>query len=148
MSTQPAAKAGGPLSGGLGLFVFVVLILAAGYLSYRTLTEADPAAPRPLERDFVCSDTGRHFVYTLQMGDTWPVLSPFSKKHTGYPAERCYWTRDGKRKSAPTYVILNEMVKKPGDTICPDCGRLVVGHNPEPPANVPLAESGAGQQSP
>ena len=29
---------------------------------------------------------------------------------------------------------------KPGDTICPDCQRLVIGHNPKPPPNIPYAD--------
>lgn len=148
MATQPASKPSGPLSGVLGLIVFIVLLGTAGFLSYRTLTSAEPAAPRSIDRDFVCSETGKHFRYALQIGESWPIPSPFSKKQTGYPAERCYWTRDGKRKSEPTYIILNEMLNKPGDTICPDCGRIVIGHNPEPPMSVPLADAPTSQSAP
>ncbi len=147
MATQQADKKGGPLSGALGLFVFVALLGTAGFLSYRTLTSAEPAAPRSIDRDFLCSETGKHFRYALQVGESWPVSSPYSMKHTGYPAERCYWTRAGKRKLEPTYVILNEMLNKPGDTICPDCGRIVIGHNPEPPQTVPLADAPTSQSA-
>jgi hypothetical protein len=96
----------------------------------------------------MCSETGMTFEYTVHEGDQWPVLSPFSKKKTGYPAECCYWTKDGKRKATPTYVILNEDIGKPGDTFCPDCGRLVIGHNPPPPPETPLAKPGPVMPAP
>ena len=35
-------------------------------------------------------------------------------------------------KPEPTWVLVNEFVGRPGPTFCPDCGRLVVGHNPAP----------------
>jgi len=47
-----------------------------------------------------------------------------------YKAELCYWTKDGKPKDDPTYVILNKNRGKPEPTFCPDCGRLVREHNP------------------
>ncbi len=134
---------GGPLSGGLGIFVIIVLAGTAVYLTYKTLTTAEPPQPLPIETTFMCAKTGKTFAYAMKEGEHWPVLSPHSNERTGYPAERCYWTKDGKRKKTPTYVILNESLGKPGDTICPDCGRIVVGHNPPPPADVPLAEEGA-----
>ena len=55
-----------------------------------------------------------------------------SGKKTGVPAEACYWTADGGTKKNPTWVLLNELAGKPGPTFCPDCNRLVVGHNPAP----------------
>jgi len=58
-----------------------------------------------------------------------PVLAP-SGKNTGYEAELCYWTKDGKPKETPTPVLLNIYKGIKGPTFCPDCGRLVVGHNP------------------
>ena len=61
---------------------------------------------------------------------TMPVLSPFSGKNTGYPAELCYWTKDGSIKTDPTPVLLNTYIGDNSPTFCPDCGRLVVGHNP------------------
>lgn len=139
---------GGPLSGGLGVFVIIVLLGTAAYLTYKTLTTADPPEAVPIETTFMCAKTGLTFPYAMKDGEHWPVLSPHSKERTGYPAERCYWTRDGKRKATPTYVILNESLGKPGDTICPDCGRIVVGHNQPPPADVPLADETAAGTPP
>ena len=125
----------------MGILVFVLLFSAAGYLAYHTLTTAPIPDPVPETSDFVCTETHKHFEYAMKLGEKWPVPSPYSGKNSGYPAERCYWTRDGKRKSEPTYIILNQNLGKPGDTICPDCGRLVVGHNPPPPEAVPLVDA-------
>ena len=80
---------------------------------------------------YICTETGKPFRHKNQMGETLPILSPYSGKNTGIPAEACYWTADGSIKTEPTWVLLN----KSGPTFCPDCGRLVVGHNPKPGPN-------------
>jgi hypothetical protein len=85
---------------------------------------------------YVCTETGKSFRHKNQMGETLPILSPYSGKNTGIPGEACYWTADGGTKSDPTWVLLNESIGKPGPTFCPDCGRLVVGHNPRPGPDV------------
>lgn len=139
-TTSDRVTKGHPLSGGLGLFVFVVVFGAAAYLTYRTLWNPPPLEAQGMETVLVCSETLKPFNYTLRQGEDFPVMSPYSNKKTGYPAEACYWTRDGKRKSKPTYVILNSRLGKPGDTICPDCGRVVTDHNPLPPASTPAAK--------
>jgi len=92
----------------------------------------DEATRLARERIFVCSETLKPFEYTLVIGDSIPVKSPHSGKNTGYPSELCYWTKDAKIKQDPTPVLLNMAVGKPGPTFCPDCGRLVVPHNPYP----------------
>ncbi len=81
---------------------------------------------------YICTETGKSFRHRNEIGETIPILSPFSGKNTGIPAEACYWTADGVAKADPTWVLLNEAVGKSGPTFCPDCGRLVVGHNPRP----------------
>ena len=81
---------------------------------------------------YICTETGKTFRHRNQVGESLPIVSPFSGKNTGVPAEACYWTKDGKSKSEPTWVLVNEFVHKSGPTFCPDCGRLVVGHNPYP----------------
>jgi hypothetical protein len=131
---------GHPLSGGMGIVLTMVILGAAVFLAYRTLTSAPIPDAQGSTTVFVCSETYKPFDYTPKAGEKDPVLSPYSKKQTGYPAEACYWTKDGKRKSNPTYVILNSRLNKSGDTICPDCGRVVVPHNPMPPATVPVAK--------
>ena len=83
---------------------------------------------------YICTETGQSFRHENKMGETLPIYSRFSGKNTGMPAEACYWTVDGKPKNDPTWVLLNEEIGKSGPTFCPDCGRLVVGHNPRHPA--------------
>lgn len=83
---------------------------------------------------YVCAETGKAFRHKNMMGETLPIYSPYSDKNTGYPGEACYWTSDGRIKAEPTWVLLNEAVGKAGPTYCPECGRLVVGHNPKPKA--------------
>jgi len=86
---------------------------------------------------FICSETGKTFLHENQEGDTIPLYSPFSKKNTAYIAERCYWNADGTIKEKPTYVLILSFVEghENENTFCPDCGRLVVGHNPRPNPN-------------
>jgi hypothetical protein len=79
---------------------------------------------------FVDAETGKAFHVKLKVGMSIPVKSPFTGHMTGYPAELCYWTKDGHVKKDPTPVLLNSEIGKPGPTFCPDCGRLVVAHNP------------------
>lgn len=83
-------------------------------------------------RTYVCSETGKAFVHTLVAGESSPVTSPYTRRPTGYLAEWCYWTADGRPKSEPTPVLLNLYRDGSGPTFCPDCGRLVVAHNPRP----------------
>ena len=109
----------------LGLLGLVVLVWAVK----GNFGESDAAALSS-DRVFICSETRKPFNHTLKEGETIPVYSPHSGKNTGYQAELCYWTKDGKPKEKPTPVLLEESLGKPGPTFCPDCGRLVIGHNP------------------
>ena len=112
----------------------VVLVVAAVavYLSVRANFGSSSAGAMSRDRIFICSETKKPFEYTLKVGDQIPVKSPHSGKNTGYPAELCYWTKDGKVKDDPTPVLLKSHLGERGPTFCPDCGRLVVGHNPRP----------------
>lgn len=149
-STHPtgADASRGPLSGGIGIVVFLALFGAAAFLTYRTLTTAPIPVTEPLKLTFLCIETKKPFEYSIKDGEKWPVMSPFSNKATGYPAEKCFWTKDGKRKEEPTYIVLNETLGKSGDTICFECGRLVTGHNPMPDESVPLASSSSQPAAP
>jgi hypothetical protein len=81
---------------------------------------------------YICTETGKPFRHRNEMGEMHPIESPYSGRRTGVPAEACYWTADGGTKKEPTWVLLNELAGKSGPTFCPDCGRLVVGHNSAP----------------
>lgn len=144
--TIPARR--GPLSGGLGIIVVFVLLSVAGFSTYKLFTAPPEAPANPQFVDVICAVTMKHFQHERQSGENYPFYSPFTKERTAYPAETCYWTRDGKAKLEPTYVLLNEYIKKPGPTICPDCGRLVEAHNPPPPAELMAAARKTSAPSP
>jgi hypothetical protein len=146
------SKAGKVVSTTLAL-----LVVCAGVYAISNFFK-DAAPDDAYYTTYICTETGKSFRHKNQMGEIQPILSPYSGKNTGLPAEACYWTTDGKEKAQPTWVLLNESVGKPGPTFCPDCGRIVVGHNPRPGEGVklPLTETeyrarqasrGRGQQA-
>jgi hypothetical protein len=113
----------------------VLALVAIGAAVWVSLSNtANPAADANT-RWFVDSKTMQPFRHTLVRGETTPIDAPSGGK-TGYPAELCFWTADGKSKAEPTPVLLNEATGKPGPTFCPDCGRMVRYHNPAPAAGV------------
>lgn len=110
----------------------VVCALGVMFYSIREVFGGNPASATSRERQFICAQTRKSFVYELERGDVIPVKSPYSGANTGYPAELCFWTADGTVKTKPTLVLLNQYAGSAGPTFCPDCKRLVVGHNPPP----------------
>lgn len=123
------------LKGPAGKAIALVIVLGGLVFMFqgaRNLFGEDSYARKARDRMFVCAETAKAFEYTIKVGDTVPVYSPFSKKNTGFPAQLCFWTKDGKRKDDPTPVLLNQYLGKKGPTFCPDCGRLVVLYNPYP----------------
>lgn len=111
---------------GIGAAVLLMLFVLRGWFA-----ESDAVASSS-ERPYICAQTGQTFTYHLKKGDVTPVESPHSGERTGFPAERCFWTRDGQVKDEPTLVLLNAYAGKPEPTFCPDCERLVVELNPAP----------------
>jgi hypothetical protein len=119
----------GPAGKGIAIGV-VVIGLAVGFFSMRKNLGAGEAAYLSTDRVFIDTENGKTFTHTLKVGDMIPIKSPYSGKNTGVEAERCYWTKDGKAKTTPTYVLLNSRKGASEPTFCPDCGRLVVPLNP------------------
>ena len=149
-SDAPDAKSASPLSGPLGLIVALILLSTAGYLSYKAFTTSEPV---PLDTPpviYICAETGKTYPYQPKVGDKHPVMSPYSHKRTGYPAEACYWAdRDEKKQRRyPVYVLLNQYIGKEGPTTCPDCGHVVLPHNPLPPRDVPYELENAASSRP
>ncbi|CAN5647620.1 hypothetical protein BH09PLA1_BH09PLA1_06240 [soil metagenome] len=110
-----------------------VLVIGLGVAVYvfRGSFGADGVAANANERVFVDQETGKTFNVEMTAGMKIPTKAP-SGKETGYPAELCWWTKDGKIRAEPFAVVLNQIMGKDGPTFCPDCGRLVIGHNPKP----------------
>jgi hypothetical protein len=129
---KPAGQIVG-IVGSLGLIVLMVFVVK------NTFTSAAEAAST--DRVFICAETGKPFKHSIEIGDRNPIESPYSGKRSGYPAELCFWTADGKTKKEPTYVLLKSYKGDKGPTFCPDCGRLVVGLNPAPSGSPPPTEA-------
>lgn len=113
------------------LLVLAIVVLRA------TLLAPPDVGDLSRRRTVIDTKTGeiiRDFV--IPEDSTMPWTNPKTGEKTLIQGEACYWTKDGKAKLEPTYVLLNEMTGKPGPTICPDCGRTVVAHNPLPPADL------------
>jgi hypothetical protein len=123
------ASSGGRL---VAIAIGVVGLVIVIWTIKGTFGESDAAAISA-DRIYIDSTTMKPFQHELRIGETIPVKAP-SGGMTGYPAELCYWTKDGKINPKPTPVLLNEVIGKSGPTFCPVCGRLVVAHNPPPEA--------------
>jgi hypothetical protein len=111
--------------------VFCLVALAAAVYFVHSFFRGD-TVDDAYYTTYICTETGRVFRHKNVLGETLPIYSSYSGKNTGMPAEACYWSADGHPKSDPTWLLLNEETGKSGPTFCPDCGRLVVGHNPRP----------------
>ena len=107
---------------GIGLLTAIVSIW---------MNWSSPAESLSNDRIYISASDHKVFRVTLKPGLTLPVTSPNGNKD-GWPAELCYWNKDGTIKTEPTPVLVNQYIGKPGPTFCPDCGRLVVPHNPPP----------------
>lgn len=113
------------------VLVLVVLVLRA------TLLAPPDAGDISRHRTVVDLKTGEVIKdFAIPENSTMPWTNPKTGEKTLIQGEACFWTKDGKAKLEPTYVLLNEMIGKTGPTICPDCGRTVVPHNPLPPAEL------------
>lgn len=111
----------------VGVLAYVVYSTYAGYVN-------DPKRQAffSVVSDSETGEVNDHFPLPTD-GQGYPAVNPKTGKRTFYPSESCYWTKDGKAKLQPTYVILNSWLKKPGPTRCPDCGRTVTKSNRMPP---------------
>jgi len=128
----------------------VVSLALLGWVVARHTVLAEPnLGDLSKRRTVVDSKSGKVFdQYDIGEGSSWPWKNPESGENTLFPAEYCYWTKDGKAKLEPTAVLLNEFAGKSGETKCPDCGRRVVSHNPLPPNDLLIAAAKAAGKIP
>ncbi len=124
-------------------------LVLLGFVVVRGIRERanDPGVASRI-RAVIDAETGEVLPeFRIRDGTSIPWRNPKTGRDTLYPATECFWTADGKAKLEPTYVLLNEYVGKPGPTYCPECGRVVVPHNPLPPAHLLIeAAQAAGAQ--
>jgi hypothetical protein len=113
----------------IGFFTVVLAGLAWSMLRYLGPNAAQRYSAAPL---FIDSVTGQTFHYQLKIGDTIPVLSPFTHRNTGYPAAFSYWSKGGHILKHPEPVLLNSWIGKRGPTFAPLSGRLVVAAEKPP----------------
>lgn len=128
---------------GITVAIAVVSVGVLVWVVARHTVLAEPSAESvSRKRTAIDAESGKLFVdLFVPDGSTLPWKNPDTGKNTLYPAEVCFWTRDNQAKLEPTYVLLNEFLGKKEPTICPDCGRKVVLHNPIPPTNL-MIEAG------
>jgi len=107
-------------------------LIAGAILAMWTTLRAAPAVRESGKGLYICAATGKTFAVRLSPGMTLPIRSPYNGTNTGYPAELCYWTKEGTAKEQPTYVLLNSYLGRREPTFCPDCTRLVRLRNPSP----------------
>jgi len=119
----------------IALIALAVVALAAGaWLISRSALSGDSLKAMTDRRTMIDAATGEVFVdMRLPTGAPIPYTHPQTGQATLFPAELCYWNADGTAKLEPTYVLLNQHKGVDGPTMCPDCGRRVVAHNPLPP---------------
>jgi hypothetical protein len=111
------------------------IVAALVILGYQIMGGPPSAAEMSTRLVLIDSESGEVFRnFRIAEGESAPWANPSTGRRTLFPAEKCFWTKDGKAKLEPTYVLLNEYAGKDGETKCPDCGRRVTGRNPMPPA--------------
>jgi hypothetical protein len=96
-------------------------LLAVGISLWANMSPASEIqdANNPL---YINAQTGQQKRLSISVGQSVP--------DGWYKAEWCYWTKDGKPTEKATPVLLNKYKGSNTPTFCPECGRLVVDHNP------------------
>ncbi len=125
-----------------------IALIAAAAIAYSTLGGGNDPGAASRRRTLIDAQTGEVFKdFPIRDGDAYPRPNPKTGTDTLYPAEACYWNRDGTAKLTPTYVFVRAYLGEPGETRCPDCGREVVQHNPLPPDDLMLQAAARAQDS-
>src|SRR4051812_12108663 len=97
-----------PKGKAVSLAFAVLMVIGAVFMVWRAMGP-DEATMLSRDRMFIDAKTGKAFTHELKIGEPIPVEAPSGGK-TGYSAEACYWTKDGKIKKEPTWVLLKEAV--------------------------------------
>lgn len=127
------------------LAVAIVALAAAGVVAWHYFPRG-PDTTIASRRPFKCAECNAVFPHDLELGETEPINCPKCGKKTAWIPEACYWTKDGKAKAEPTWVIVKERMGLEGKTYCPDCGKEVVGHNRMPSKELMDAAKAGGKK--
>jgi hypothetical protein len=121
------------LQGKAGIILAVLVFAAGGAGVYFTVLQGDTAGEiaDDTRNAILVDETGATFKVRLSEKSTEKDLVNPKTGKQGYRPEWCWWTKDGKVRAEPFPVVLNSLVGKTEPTFCPDCGRLVVPHNPQ-----------------
>jgi hypothetical protein len=126
-------------AGGAAVLAMILLVVVIGRA---VAARAQDPGVLSRFRPVIDSETGKLYEeFRISEESAFPWRNPETGRDTLYPAEACFWTKDGGAKLEPTYVLLNSFAGREGPTLCPDCGKPVVAHNPLPP--VELLEAAA-----
>ena len=108
-------------------FQIGVIAIAGIFGIWRVVTALAPSAAQRASDDpvFIDAVTGRTFHATVHVGETMPVMSPYTGRKTGYPVAWSWWSRSGKPLVKPQPVLMNSWIGKKGPTFAPQSGRLV-----------------------
>ena len=130
----------------IGVIAAILTFACLVFIARQFATFSDSPGAGTRTRVAIDAETGEIFMkFRIRDGQSLPWPHPRSGKLTVYPAETCHWTKDGQAKIEPTYVLLNELIGTTEPTLCSDCGRRVVPHNPLPPME--LMEAAANRAS-
>ncbi len=117
------------------LGIAVLLIAAAGGVVWYQVGGESAAATAAHQRVLMCNECQGTFPHDLVEDEIQPIECDVCGKQAAYSPEECYWAKgaDGswQGKIEPTYVILKSRMDPTSSekTLCPDCGKVVVGHN-------------------
>jgi hypothetical protein len=108
-------------------FQIGLISLAVVFGLWRLVAALSPSAAQRASDDpvFIDAVTGKTFRAALHIGETIPVISPYTGRKTGYPAAWSWWSRSGKPLRKPQAVLMNKWIGKSGPTFAPLSGRLV-----------------------
>ena len=103
-----------------------LVIVAALVAIWRIVVAVSPSAAQQAgeNRIFIDAVTGKTFHAVVHIGETYPVISPYTGRKTGYPVAWSWWSRSGKPLAKPQPVLMNSWVGKPGPTFAPGSGRM------------------------
>lgn len=96
-----------------------ILLVVAAILILTNLPGRSEAGEASRLRTLIDSKTSEVFEdFRIDEDQQPPYANPKTGNRTLYPAEACYWAKDGGAKLTPTYVFLREWIEPDAETMC------------------------------